>query len=136
MGMYNPIAAIAKISKEGTVGEYVEVACPSTYQWAEEDISESDAGRNEDGTMDKQMIGQIVKLEMAWNNVTTTIASSVLQAFDSEYLMVKYLNAKSGTYEESEFYVGNRTSPLYNCRLGLWNKISFNLIERACRNET
>ena len=107
------------------------VICPSSYQWKLEDISASDAGRTEDTTMHKNRIGQVVGLELVWNNVSIEDAAELLQAFNPEYINVTYLDAMEGKYITSEFYVGNRSAPLYNSRLGKWNKISFNLIKRS-----
>lgn len=122
---YNPIRSV-----DGHA-----VPCPSSYKWALEDISASDAGRTEDTVMDKKRIGQVVKLEFVWNNVSIEDAAEILSAFNPEYITVCYLDAKEGKYRTSEFYVGNRTSPLYNSVLGLWSKISFNIIERSGVNE-
>ena len=38
------------------------VKCPQSYQWDLEDVSKADAGRTEDGTMEKGRIGQVVKI--------------------------------------------------------------------------
>lgn len=81
--------------------------------------------------MHKKRIGQLVKLELAWNNVTTAEASAILTAFNPEYINVRYLDAKSGSFQTREFYVGDRSAPLYNATLGLWSNISFNIIERG-----
>ena len=107
------------------------VKCPSAYIWKLEDISSSDAGRTEDTKMDKMRIGQVVGLELSWKNLTTEEVSAILKAFNPEYIMVSYLDAMEGTYVESEFYVGNRSAPLYNAAKGLWSNVSFNLIERS-----
>ena len=107
------------------------VKCPSAYTWKLEDISSSDAGRTEDTKMDKMRIGQVVGLELSWKNLTTEEVSAILKAFNPEYSMVSYLDAMEGTYVDSEFYVGNRSAPLYNAAKGLWSNVSFNLIERS-----
>lgn len=107
------------------------IPCPSSFQWALEDLSSSDAGRTEDTIMDKKRIGQIVKLNLEWQNISISNASTILKAFNPEYLTICYLDAKSGSYRTSTFYVGNRTAPLYNSKLGVWSKISFNVIERS-----
>lgn len=107
------------------------IACPSGYQWSLQDISASDAGRTEDTVMQKKRIGQAVKLELSWQNIPTDVVSSILQAFDPEYIKVCYLDARQGQYVTSEFYVGDRTAPLYNARKGLWSNVSFNIIERS-----
>lgn len=121
LDQYNPIRSV-----DGRA-----VICPSSYQWKLEDISASDAGRTEDTTMHKNRIGQVVGLELVWNNVSIEDAAELLQAFNPEYINVTYLDAMEGKYITSEFYVGNRSAPLYNSRLGKWNKISFNLIKRS-----
>ena len=109
----------------------VTVACPSTYQYGLQDISQADAGRTEDTTMHTLRLGQTVKLQLAWQNIQSNVVSSVLQAFNSEYIIVRYLDAYFGTYRSSVFYVGDRSAPLYNSRLGIWSSVSFNIIERT-----
>ncbi len=121
MDEYNPIRSV----------DGVAVKCPSSYTWKLEDVSASDAGRTEDTVMDKMRLGQIIGIELSWNNITTAEVSSILKAFNPEYIMVEYLDAMEGKYVTSEFYVGNRSAPLYNSRLGLWQNVSFNIIERS-----
>ena len=118
---YNPIQSVGGVS----------VPSPSSYTWKESDVSSSTAGRTEDGLMHKMMIAKKVHLEFAWTYVTTSDASTILNAFTaSEYFTVNYLDPKAGTYVAKTFYVGDRTSPLYNTRRGLWENISFNIIEQ------
>lgn len=107
------------------------VQCPSSYVWKLEDISASDAGRTEDTVMHKMRIGQVVGLELSWNGLTTAEVSAILKVFNPEYITVKYLDAMNGVYVESEFYVGNRSAPMYSAEKGLWQNVSFNLIERS-----
>ena len=107
------------------------VKCPSSYLWKLEDLSSSDAGRTEDGKMQKMRIGQVVGLDLSWQGLTTKEVSQILQAFNPEYITVKYLDALQGKYVTSEFYVGNRSAPMYNAKLGLWQNVTFNIIERG-----
>jgi hypothetical protein len=118
---YNPIKSV-----DGKA-----VRCPSGYQWKLQDISDSDAGRTEDTVMDKKRIGQCVKLELEWQNITTAEASSILKAFNPEYITICYLDAMQGQYVTSEFYVGDRSAPMYNCQKGIWSNVAFNVIERS-----
>ncbi len=118
---YNPIKSIDGSS----------VKCPSTFKWSLSDISASDAGRTEDTVMDKKRVGQCVKLELEWQNIPTSDVSVILQLFNPEYISICYLDAMKGEYVTSEFYVGDRSAPLYNCRMGLWSNVSFNVIERS-----
>jgi hypothetical protein len=121
MDMYNPIKSV----------DGVAVKSPSVYKWKLEDLSASDAGRTEDTVMDKKRIGQLVGIELQWNKVSIADASTILKLFNPEYIKVEYLDAMQGTYVERTFYVGERSVPLYNGELGLWDNITFNLIGRS-----
>jgi hypothetical protein len=107
------------------------IACPSTYVYNLQDISAADSGRTEDTNMHKNRIGQCVSLELSWQNIPTATVSAILQAFNPEYITVQYLDAKSGSFKTSVFYVGDRSAPMYNAKLGLWSNVSFNIIERS-----
>lgn len=109
----------------------IEVPCPSNYKQILSDVSKADSGRTEDGKMWKEKIGQLVKIELEWSYLNTAQVSLILSAFDPEYFNVEFLDAKSGTFKTSEFYVGDRTAPLYNSRLDIWEGLTFNIIERT-----
>lgn len=108
----------------------VSLPCVSHYQWSEQDISAETAGRTEDMDMHKERKGQAVTLEVGWKNISIFDASRILLAFDSEYVHVVYLDAKTGDFVDKDFYVGDRTAPLYSAKLGVWESISFRLIEK------
>lgn len=111
------------------------IPCPSSYVYKLSDISAADAGRTEDTTMDKMRIGQCVHLELQWSYLTTAEVSQIMTAFNPEYISVTFLDALSGSYRQNvEFYVGDRSAPLYNALLGRWTNLSFNIIERSGRN--
>lgn len=120
---YNPIRTV-----DGQA-----VPCPSSYTYKLEDVSTPDAGRTEDLMMHKKRVGQVIGIELSWQNITTAQVSEILKAFNPEYISVCYLDAKEATYITSSFYVGNRSAPLYNSRRGLWSGVSFNLIRRSGR---
>lgn len=119
--IYNPIQSV----------NGGEVPCPSTYECIESDVSAADAGRTEDGLMHKMMIGRKVHLQLAWNNISTHDASVILNAFTAqEYFSVEYLDPKQGVFVTKTFYVGDRSVPSYSTRLGIWQNVTFNIIER------
>lgn len=120
---YNPIRKI---------GTNTTVPCPSAYQYDLQDVSRANAGRTEDGKMHKERIGQCVKIELRWDNISSSVVSTILNAFDPEYFNVEYFDPKANQYKTKEFYTGDRTAPMYNARLGLWSNLSFNIIERTC----
>lgn len=118
--------------KNGTAAAFDGVQ-PSSYQWKLEDVSKPNAGRTEDGTMQKLRMRQVVGIELSWQNITTAQAKTILTAFNPEYINVTYLdpmgNPADGYYTTKVFYVGDRSAPLYNATLGRWSNISFNIIE-------
>lgn len=122
----NPIYSV-----DGVIGA---VPPPSSYQWKMQDVSASDAGRTEAGEMDKARIGQVVALELSWQNVTTAVANDILKAFQPEYISVCYTDPLLGSassdyyYYTQVFYVGDRSAPMYNSKKGVWSNVSFNLI--------
>lgn len=123
---YNPIYSV-----DGNTN----IPAPSSYVWKLEDISAADAGRTEDGKMHKKRIGQVVGIELSWQNITTAQAHTILNAFQPEYVDVTYIDPMVGNpldhYRNTiNFYVGNRSAPMYNSKMGLWSNISFNLIDR------
>lgn len=120
---YNPIRSV----------DGVAVRCPSSFQYGLQDVSKANAGRTEDGKMHKEKIGQCVKIELRWDNIDSATVSAILQAFDPEYISVIYKDAKRNAFRTATFYVGDRTTPMYNARLGLWSNLSFNIIERDCK---
>lgn len=124
MSEYNPIRSVNDAA----------IKCPSYYKWKLEDLSSKEAGRTETYSMNKMRQGQIVALELKWKNVTTEVASAILKAFNPEYIRVCYLDPKEGLYRTTDFYVGDRSAPLYNCETGLWSEISFTIIERNATN--
>lgn len=121
MSNYNPIRSV----------DGMAVICPSSYKWGLEDVSAPEAGRTENTVMDKMRIGQVVKLELEWKGLTIDEAAVILKAFNPEYIKVVYLDAMQGKFVTSEFYVGNRSAPLYGVSLGRWENITFSLIERS-----
>lgn len=120
--MANPIAS---------VGGITTLPAPAVYQWELEDISGKGAGRTEANVkMNKMRLGQVCGITLAWNGVTTAQASAILQAFNPEYVNVKYLDPLSGGYKTREFYVGNRSAPLFDARRGVWENVSFKIVQR------
>lgn len=120
MTAVNPISSVDGVS----------IPCPSSYTWGLQDVSASGAGRTEDYLMHKMRGAQKVKLNLAWQNVSSDVMSRVLQAFNPEYISVTYLDAMSNTFQTKTFYVGDRTAPLYNASMGVWQNLAFNIIER------
>ena len=104
---------------------------PSSYKWELEDISGKGAGRTEANVkMNKMRIGQLRAVSLTWTGLTTAEVSVVMKAFNPEYITATILDALNGGNLTSEFYVGNRTAALFDARRGLWDGISFKIIQR------
>ena len=107
----------------------VAIPAPSKYDWKLSDVSDADAGRTEDGKMHKLRITQKVHLELEWQNIRESVASTILSAFNPEYISVQYYDYRTGDFQTKQFYVGDRQVTTYSRRLGL-STVSFNIIER------
>lgn len=119
MSQFNPIA---------TVGGNA-VPCPSKYDWKLSDVSSADAGRTEDALMHKMRIAQKVHIELEWQNVSDSVAQTILTAFNPEYISVNYYDYKANAFQTKTFYVGDRQVTTYSRRLGI-STLSFNIIEQ------
>lgn len=104
---------------------------PSSLKYILSDVSEADSGRTEDGKMWKMKKGQMRKLELTWEHPNSATISALLTGFDPEYFRVRYFDPKINGNRESVFYVGDRSAPLYNSLLDIWENVAFNIIERG-----
>ena len=119
----------------GTSAENLKtIKAPTTFQWGLEDTSASDAGRvqDENDTMFKNRTSQKRKISLSWTGTTKEETAEILQAFNPEYVFVKYPDAMSGEDEIREFYVGSRSAPLkmWSVNNKYYSTVSFNIIER------
>lgn len=109
----------------------VDCPTPSEFQWSLQDISAPDSGRTLDGLMWKNRVGQKEKIELSWNAPDNVKASQILQMFQPEYFDVTYRSPLTNSLVTKTFYCGDRSAPTYWWRNnGLFEKISFNIIER------
>jgi len=102
---------------------------PTVFEYNLRDISAPGAGRNQAYTMTKKRVGQEVDINLKWNNIGTIDGAAVLNAFNSEYVTVEYMDAKEGDFVSKLFYVGDRQA-LCSQLEGFWSEISFSLIQR------
>lgn len=108
---------------------------PSSLEWGLQDISASDAGRVQDSgnTMYKMRLSQKRKLNITWTMPTRAQAAEILNAFNPEYIYVRYFDPMENSYNIRQFYVGDRSAPfkwfdiMGGTRL---TTLAFNIIER------
>jgi len=110
-------------------GQYIPN--PSSLQWGIQSVSDSNAGRDMQGTMHVNVVTQKRKLELVWNAVDFTTASEILNAVNHETFNVTYRDALTNRMETRTFYVGDRSAPVYSYAVGhqWYSNITFNLIE-------
>lgn len=113
-----------------SVNGVTTLPAPSKYLWYLEDVSQDGAGRTENVVMDKKRIGQVPAVELGWSGLTVAQASTVLKAFNPEYVTVAYLDLQEGDVKTAVFYVGNRTGALFNSALNTVDSIGFKIIAR------
>lgn len=103
-----------------------------TYSWGLQDVSASDAGRTEDALMHKERVAQKRKLQLVWGVKSWPDTAKIIQAFNPEYISVRYPDMMSGTYQTRTFYRGDVSAPVLMWQVGrkLIETVSFNLIER------
>ncbi len=108
----------------------VDLPAPDSYTWGLQDVSAPDAGRvqNANATMYKMLITQKRKIQLTWSNRDDATVASILQAFNHEYVWIRYKDSLTNTYEVREFYTGDRSAVLR--RVGVHSALSFSVIER------
>lgn len=109
----------------------IDCPTPSQFGWSLQDVSASDAGRTQDGTMHKNRITQKEKIQLQWAYPKPDVASTVLKLFNGEYFEVTYRSPLTNTIVTKTFYRGDANAPTYWwCQGGLFQNISFDIIER------
>lgn len=108
---------------------------PSALTWGLQDVSASDAGRDEATMMHKMTLGQKRTYALEWKMIDPVNASIILQAVnEKENFKCTLFDAMMNEYQERTYYVGDRTAPMQqwmpNRRDGkLYTKVAFTLIE-------
>lgn len=129
----NPLRQIGTGYSGGVITNAMWLPPPNSYVCEIEDVSGANAKRTEDTVMHKKKIGQAIAISVAYKMISVRDCAKLLQAFNPEYLFAEFLDPKAGDYRILEFYVGNRSVPLYNAGLGKWESLSFKIIQRDAR---
>lgn len=110
----------------------VTMPCPSTWQWGLQDVSAGESGRTDDAIMHKNRVAQKRKIQVGYNGVKDTVAKTVLQAINPEYINVYYYDLMEGGFQTRTFYVGDRSAPFKWWWDGkhILESLTFDLIER------
>lgn len=103
---------LIQVRPSGSEGEY-SVFSPSSMTWGLNDISDSAAGRTMDGKMHKNLLCQKRTLALEWHGTTPEETSRILQAFNPEYIQVKFNDALTNSVVTKTFYTGDRNASVY-----------------------
>lgn len=105
---------------------------PSKMSIGIQDVSNSDAGRDQSGLMYKNLITRKYKIELEWWMPSPALTSQILTAVDPEYFNVTFTDPKTNTSVTKSMYVGDRSAPveMWGSNKKFYSKVSFNLIER------
>ena len=117
-----------------TLNNLAEVKAPDSFEWSLQDVSTSDAGRTQDAsaTMHKNRFAQKRKISLSWSNPSGAVATQLLQAFNPEYVYVRYYDPLDGALAVRRFYVGDRKAPLRWYKVGgvVHSSVDFDIIEQ------
>lgn len=110
----------------------VEVLAPSALSTGIQDISAPDSGRDLSGLMHKNKIGEKRTVQLTWNGLKPSEVAQIITAFQAqEYFTVTYWDPSNAVSQVTKtFYLGDRSAPVYNWALGLYESLSFQIIER------
>lgn len=110
----------------------VSVPSPTALTWHLNDISDSAAGRTEDGTMHKNRITQKWTGDLEWQNTTDAETAQILRAFNPEYFDITFENPMTGNINTRTFYRGDQEISVRSWHIGnkIYSLIKFSIIER------
>lgn len=110
----------------------VDMPNPSKLHWSLQDVSIGESGRDDTGYMYKGRITQKVKIALEWSGVTPSVASTILTAFNPEYIDVRYFDPMANAWQIKNFYVGDRSAPVkvWQTNNKIYETVGFDIIER------
>ena len=130
MSVNVPIKSVTPANAKGqAVGPAItSLPALSKSDWSKQDLSAPDAGRLESGRMLKKRVGKADRLDLEWRYITRAKTAAVLKAFDPEYVLVEYLDAKSGQWVTKHFYTGDMKAAGWTPHQDRWERVSLAII--------
>lgn len=89
----------------------VDLPCPHAFTWGKNDISK-EGGRTENLTMYKNRVGEKRSLHVEWRNTDPETTALILNAFEPEYVLLRYPDALAGGDLTKTFYTGDMKAPV------------------------
>lgn len=94
------------------------VPAPSGYRWGKLDLSASKAGRTEAYNMIKMKAGEVRTLNLQWSGLSYAKTSTVLKAFNHEYIKLSYYDFLTGANATKHFYCGDMSAESFTATNG------------------
>lgn len=107
----------------------VTVPTPASLQIGYQDV-DFDSGRLANGDMERNRVGVKVKLSITWPPMGRADVKKVVNACEPQFFNVTYLDPKTDSRQTKVMYAGDRTVPVYNYTLGLYDSMSYDVIEK------
>lgn len=105
---------------------------PSEMEIGVQDVSASEAGRDQRGVMQKMLISSKFKIRVAWREPSRALTAQILTAVKPEYFQVQFWNPETNSLTTRTMYVGDRSAMvrMWGDARAWYSKVEFNLIER------
>ncbi|MBR1736009.1 MAG: hypothetical protein IJ736_03180 [Firmicutes bacterium] len=110
-----------------------DMPVPSAITWDKSDLDSELSGRNAKGEMLRDRISSKVKLGIEWKYLSHSDVSRILQAVNPMFIEIYYPDAYTGGFRTANFYVGDRSAPIYRIKDGnevIWEGLKMNFIEK------
>lgn len=130
--MVNPLTSVTPIDFYGNVTGSAVTSFPpiGEYVFRIVDVTSDDANYSESMLYNKMLKGKRRTVSIRWNMPTLEDASSLLQAFSSEYILMTILDPEIGAFISKRFYVNEKTIGAFKSAHGRWDNISFLLTQQ------
>ena len=105
---------------------------PQSLQWDIADL-EGSSGRNQSGRYFRDVIAKKRTLTCAWGALNNRDMASLLSMMEEVFFTLEYPDALTGERKKSDFYVGNRTTPMLKQEddgTYMWQNVSATFTER------
>lgn len=98
------------------IANSIRLPNPKAISWSKNDLDSESSGRDiKTGTMNRQKIGEKVKLNVTWGILNSQDMSKILKNIKGKAktgeISLQYFDAEEGTYRTMTCYAGERTAP-------------------------
>lgn len=110
--------------------QVLSLPVPVSYSCNLKEYVGSNAGRTEDLRYNKMLLGTYVELAVSYGSMSSQQLQRLLQELETEYLILYYFDPRKNAYETEEFYISEKSLPMYSAALNLWSGFSVTFTQR------